>query len=506
MLFAQRVSFYLLTQTKMLKKYFALIALVTLAVQIFTVRVASAAEVGSVVINEIAWAGSNDDSGDEWIELYNTTNQNLDLAGWHIKDDGNTTYAISNGTIPAYGYFLIEKDEEAVSNIDADALIGLSLANAGDSLVLFDNAGIEIDSVNSSGGPWYAGNVKNKVSMERVDPGKAGDDAANWASAISGNGSLSSAGAEILGTPGSMNSIYDGAGPKVFISPADALAGAGENVTFNFEIKDAEDLYAYGFDINYDVSVLDFVSAEEENFLSSDGADSVFYSGLENGQEGKLVLGAARIVNPASGISGDGELFSVTFEVVGEIGDEARLDFGGNSFISDVNGDLPFKPMSAKLMVGEQVAPSIAKLSINEGVDRYTLELNWQAPAVGADSYIVQKKMPDGGYTTVGETVNNSFFDNSEILPGISYEYQVIAVKGDLVSEPVSVSGSDSRGLRGDFDRSDRVDGRDIEKLARSYGANYGSETYNLLTDSNYDGVIDGSDLIDIGANFGLVY
>ena len=36
-----------------------------------------AANLGDVVINEVAWAGSGDNSNDEWIELYNTTSQLL---------------------------------------------------------------------------------------------------------------------------------------------------------------------------------------------------------------------------------------------------------------------------------------------------------------------------------------------------------------------------------------------------------------------------------------------
>jgi len=53
--------------------------------------------------------------------------------------------------------------------------------------------------------------------------------------------------------------------------------------------------------------------------------------------------------------------------------------------------------------------------------------------------------------------------------------------------------------------RSGRVDGRDIEKLARSYGTEYGAAEYDALADTTFDGVVDGSDLIDIGANFGLL-
>jgi len=40
--------------------------------------------------------------------------------------------------------------------------------------------------------------------------------------------------------------------------------------------------------------------------------------------------------------------------------------------------------------------------------------------------------------------------------------------------------------------------------LARHFGVKIGEEKYDSLLDTNFDGVIDGSDLIDIGANFGI--
>ena len=140
-----------------IKRFFVMLSIVTLASQFLVVQSTSAYGVGDVVINEVSWSGSLDNSADEWIELYNGSNQDIDLSAWYIEDDLASIYTIESGVIPAHGYFLIEDSEAAVNNVTADAIIGLSFANAGDSLVLKDFDDQMIDVVNGSGAAWYAG-------------------------------------------------------------------------------------------------------------------------------------------------------------------------------------------------------------------------------------------------------------------------------------------------------------------------------------------------------------
>ncbi|MBN1494329.1 lamin tail domain-containing protein, partial [Candidatus Peregrinibacteria bacterium] len=155
---------------------------------IFDLNTALAAAPGSVVINEVAWAGTADSSTDEWIELYNTTSSPIDLTGWTIVDDnGDAVYVIASGMVAGNGYFLIEDSEETTS-IPANAVINISLANTGDSLVLKDNLGAVIDTVNSTGGMWFAGNSTTKTTMERIDPLSDGDTVANWGANLLSSG------------------------------------------------------------------------------------------------------------------------------------------------------------------------------------------------------------------------------------------------------------------------------------------------------------------------------
>ena len=503
-----------------LKKQFVWMMLVVMALQLVTVKVSTAfaASAGDIVINEIAWAGSADGSNDEWIELYNTTSQSIDLAGWTIDDDnGASTLSIESGVIAPHGYFLIEDSEVAVNSIDADALIGMSLANTGDSLVLKDNSDADIDIVNSTGGSWYAGDSSTKATMERIDPNADGDSQENWASTVSGNGAIGRDGAAIIGTPRGPNSNYGGTGPSVQLQVSDNNPSSGDSITVSALVNDGDDIFAYGMEINYDPAILNFVESNEADFLNSDGESTAFYSALENGQEGTLLVGNARLTTPASGISGNGQLFSVVFDVIAESSDSTDIVFAGSSFLADVSGDVPVSFDGASITVGDgNVDPGdanpVANLEIAEGNARYALALGWDSPEGGADTYIVRKQLADGSYVMLGETADLSFIDDDtasnggDLVPNVEYTYQVIAVNNGVQSVAVSATAVETRGITGDNNRSDRVDGRDVERLARSFGTELGSENYDPLKDTTFDGIIDGSDLIDIGANFGLTY
>lgn len=468
---------------------------------------------GSVVINEVAWAGSLDNSNDEWIELYNPTSQSVDLSGWYVEDDYTDKYTIVSGAISSHGYFLIEDNENAVASVTADAVIGLSLANSGDSLILKNASGSVIDSVNVSGGAWYAGSNTTKATMERIDPTVMADSASNFESAVSSNGATGSLGGAILGTPKSQNSVYKGgiSATKVEFDLSNETPLQGEAITATVIINGASDLFSYGFDVLYDPAKLEYISTKEEKFLSGNGAASTaFDSSLENGQAGKLIVGAARTVSPASGVSGSGNLFAITFKVKGVKDDSLSLVFGGGSFITNSSGDALANFMNASFFVGSNQIDAISNLAIVAGTSNYSLKLSWTAPSSGADDYLIFRKGPDGKFTQIGSTKEVYFVDSDslssggKIIPMIIYEYQVKAVKNGIQSSALSISGSENRGLKGDNNRSGRVDGKDLDNLARHYGAGLADSSFDGLIDTNFDGMIDGSDLIDIGANFGL--
>ncbi len=135
-----------------------------------------------VVINEIAWSGTPDYPYDEWIELYNRTNQSITLDNWVLQSEDKKLYIPLSGKVSPKGYYLLErKDDYTVSDIFADLIYGndgpdWALNNSGETLIL-SFASTTIDQTPAGG--WAGGNEQG-WSMERYDPDAAGTARDNW--------------------------------------------------------------------------------------------------------------------------------------------------------------------------------------------------------------------------------------------------------------------------------------------------------------------------------------
>jgi len=92
-----------------------------------------------IIFNEILPSPSGPDSENEWIEIFNPNNFDVDLTGWKIKDnEGKTTeFIFPQGTkIPARGFLVLKRPETKIT-----------LNNSGDRLELLSPASEIIDSV-----------------------------------------------------------------------------------------------------------------------------------------------------------------------------------------------------------------------------------------------------------------------------------------------------------------------------------------------------------------------
>jgi len=193
----------------------------------------SAACLGAdVVINEIAWSGTAASTSDEWIELYNPTEESVDLTGW-ILVFGETTIQLGaegDNTIEAGDYFLLERtDDGTVSDVEANVLYTGALSNNGVAIELQNAAGEIVERVNTPETGWPAGTTGDGepayASMERVDPVS---DVAEWASNDGRirNGTDAN-GDPLNGTPGGENSarVIALAAPRVeLIAPIEEAA------------------------------------------------------------------------------------------------------------------------------------------------------------------------------------------------------------------------------------------------------------------------------------------
>lgn len=121
----------------------------------------------SVIINEIAWSGTNASANDEWMELHNTTSSAINLSGWRLRALDGEPNILLTGTIPARGYYLLERRENAVSDITADQIYSGALSDTGERLYLYNASNFIVDYANTYRSTWLAGSLTGDRSMER---------------------------------------------------------------------------------------------------------------------------------------------------------------------------------------------------------------------------------------------------------------------------------------------------------------------------------------------------
>ena len=114
-----------------------------------------------VVINEFS---SNSDT--EWVELYNTTSNMIDLSGWGLQDEAQPLKILS-GSIPASGYFIFENPSGWLNN------------SGSDTITLKDLGSVVVDSVH-----YGSGGV---VSIPNSDKsaGRVSNGSSNWQNNLS---------------------------------------------------------------------------------------------------------------------------------------------------------------------------------------------------------------------------------------------------------------------------------------------------------------------------------
>lgn len=172
-----------------------------------------------IVINEIAWRGTEASPYDEWIELANKTDQEIDINDWILKTtDGNINVKLT-GKIAANGFYLLERatesevgtidEDSAIANIAADQIYKGALTNRqyqnepGQNLELLDKDNIKIDNI------WtlYAGDNNTSRTSERINIWSNSLFKNNWQSyAGAGSDGKDANGNPVYGTPRAKNS------------------------------------------------------------------------------------------------------------------------------------------------------------------------------------------------------------------------------------------------------------------------------------------------------------
>jgi len=161
-----------------------------------------------LVINEIMFDPESDNS--EYIEIFNPTDNFIELGGWKFIDEANNQFELSETffELPPNEFFVFSADSSIFINYpelnDHEFLTilntqNLGLSNSGESIIITDLWGNVIDSVFYDEN-WHNKNVtitKNK-SLERINPALNSNDEMNWSTSVDDLGA----------TPGIVNSIF----------------------------------------------------------------------------------------------------------------------------------------------------------------------------------------------------------------------------------------------------------------------------------------------------------
>ncbi len=174
---------------------------------------------GDVVINELMWMGTSASTSDEFLELRNLTDQDIDLSDWVIENAGfaGSDLTIPFGSlIPANGYFLITNFDPSNplsklndTNVSPDWITtSLTLLNSDVQYVLTDDTSFTIDVADDGDGAPFAGNSSLYYSMERNTTPGEGTKASSWHTIFDNSTETQDywdVGASEKGTPGGRN-------------------------------------------------------------------------------------------------------------------------------------------------------------------------------------------------------------------------------------------------------------------------------------------------------------
>ena len=167
----------------------------------------------SIVINEVAWMGTQAQANDEWVELYNKTNYDIDLSGWTLESRNKRFLVPLENVIPAHGYFLLERTASTTTDQEEGIVYssnkGVLIDSGHDANLYLKNGTTTIDAIDF--GYWpFASQKEERRSLERVSAYATSTLAANWKT----YGDLDAVpfahdakGDDIFGTPGKKNSV-----------------------------------------------------------------------------------------------------------------------------------------------------------------------------------------------------------------------------------------------------------------------------------------------------------
>ncbi len=213
-----------------------------------------AIETPGVVINEIMYRSGSGNALDEYIEMYNSSNQSIDLSNWQLNKGVSYTFTAGT-TLNAGAYLVVAANLQtfAAKYPNVTNVVGPwtgKLSNSGETIQLVNAGGSAIDSVTyadegdwavrtrgpldlgHNGWIWQADHNGTGKSLELISAVMPNQYGANWGASTA-----------VGGTPGSANSIAAANIAPIITAVAHApiIPKSAETVTVTARVIDEND-------------------------------------------------------------------------------------------------------------------------------------------------------------------------------------------------------------------------------------------------------------------------
>ena len=163
-----------------------------------------------IVINEVHYNPASATDEEEFIELFNADAEAVDVSGWRLSEFASPGCRLPPGTVMQPGDYLVCARDPAtlaaVTGYDQAHSWGIGdrMSNGGEPIALLDTNSTVVDRiVYSDGPPWPTGPESpdgNGPTLELVNPGLDNAEGRAWRASLAANG-----------TPGAVNSVFEGA-------------------------------------------------------------------------------------------------------------------------------------------------------------------------------------------------------------------------------------------------------------------------------------------------------
>src|SRR3954471_810343 len=187
-----------------------------------------------VVINEIFYHAPDDLENLQWIELFNSGDQPVDISGWQL-DQGRLFTFPKDTAIAANGYLIVTLDANQFRlsyRLPSLGPLKKPLRHGGGQIELQNAAGERVDLAKyKDHEPWPTSPDGYSSSLERICPTASGEIAENWAASP-----LPDA-ARPGGTPGKKNSSFNATLPPTIRVVSEIAEEAAPKQAINVEVE-----------------------------------------------------------------------------------------------------------------------------------------------------------------------------------------------------------------------------------------------------------------------------